>query len=280
MENSTTQSGAYGLIAGNGAYPGIMARAARKAGETRLIAAAFENETDPALANLVEEVEWMRVGQLARLCKFFKSRGVTRAVMVGQIAPKNLFDLRPDFRALAVLARTPKRNAESLFGAIADELAKDGVELLSAVTYLDDLMPGPGYTAGPPLKPRQWRDLAYGYEIAKEVSRLDIGQTVVVRNGTVLAVEAFEGTNEAIKRGGAMGRKESLMVKVSKPGQDMRFDVPVVGRITLKVAAEAGIRAIGIEAGKTLLLEKEQVEQDARDLKISLVTLTEETGKL
>lgn len=274
--NATVKQGAFGLIAGNGAYPATMARAARAAGETRLVAAAFENETDPVLTELVDELEWMRVGQLGRLCKFFKSRGVKRAVMVGQIAPKNLFDLRPDFRALAILARTPRRNAETLFGAIADELATEGVQLLSAVTYLDHLLPGPGYEAGPPLKARKRQDLAYGYEIAKESSRLDIGQTVVVRNGTVLAVEAFEGTNEAIRRGGSLGRKESVMVKVSKPGQDMRFDVPVIGRQTLKVAAEAGVTVIGFEAGKTLLLEKELVEQDARELKISLVAVTDD----
>lgn len=273
MENTATDKGPYGLIAGNGAYPATMARAARAAGETRLVAVAFENETGPELAPLVDEMEWMRVGQLARMCKFFKARGVRRAVMVGQIAPKNLFDLRPDFRALAVLARTPKRNAESLFSGIADELAKDGVQLLSAVTYLEALMPGAGYQAGAPIKPRKLDDLTYGYAIAKEMSRLDIGQTVVVRNGTVLAVEAFEGTNEAIKRGGALGRKESVMVKVSKPGQDMRFDVPVIGRQTLKVAAEAGVNVIGFEAGKTLLLEKDQVEQDARELKISLLAI-------
>jgi DUF1009 family protein len=273
MEQSADKAGPFGLIAGNGAYPAIMARAARAAGETRLVAAAFENETDPALAQLTDELEWMRVGQLARLCRFFRTRGVRRAVMVGQIAPKNLFDLRPDFRTLALLARTPRRNAESLFGAIGEELAREGVTLLPAVTYLDDLMPGPGYAVGPALKPRQLEDLRYGFGIAKEISRLDIGQTVVVRNGTVLAVEGFEGTNEAIRRGGALGRRDSLMVKVSKPNQDMRFDVPVIGRQTLRVAAEAGIRAIGIEAGKTLLLEKEQVEQDARELKISIVTL-------
>ena len=271
---ATQDNGPFGLIAGNGAYPATMVRAARAAGETKLTVVAFENETDPALAAVVDEMEWMRVGQLARMCKFFKVRGVRRAVMVGQIAPKNLFDLRPDFRALAVLARTPKRNAESLFGGIADELAKDGVHLLPATTYLDSLMPGAGYQAGASFKPRKREDLAYGYAIAKEMSRLDVGQTVIVRNGTVLAVEAFEGTNEAIKRGGALGRKESVMVKVSKPGQDMRFDVPVIGRQTLKVAAEAGVTIIGFEAGKTLLLEKELVEQDARELKISLVALS------
>ncbi|MCB1091216.1 MAG: UDP-2,3-diacylglucosamine diphosphatase LpxI, partial [Verrucomicrobiae bacterium] len=203
-----------GMIAGNGIYPDTFARAARRAGVAKLAAAAFVDETDPALASQVDVLEWMRVGQLGKMIKFFKANGVTRAVMVGQIAPKNLFDLRPDLRTLKMLAGVKVRNAESLFGAIADELAKDGIELLPATTFLDELLPGPGHVCGPALKDRQLEDADFGFRIAKEVSRLDIGQTVVVKKGTVLAVEAFEGTNEAMKRGGALGKGEAMMVKV------------------------------------------------------------------
>ncbi len=261
------------LIAGNGLYPETFAAAARRAGVTRLVAAAFLDETKPELAGQVDAIEWFRVGQLGKMIAFFKREGIRRAVMVGQIAPKNLFDLRPDLRTLLLLARLPRRNAESLFGGIADELAKDGIELLPATTYLEDLMPAAGHVAGPSIKKRRWDDARYGYEIAKESSRLDIGQTVVVKNGTVLAVEAFEGTNEAIKRGGALGRGGATMAKVSKPGQDMRFDVPVVGPDTIRVAAEAGVDLVAVEAGKTLLLGLDELQAECQARRVSLVAL-------
>jgi UDP-2,3-diacylglucosamine hydrolase len=261
------------LIAGNGLYPETFAAAARRAGVTRLVAAAFLDETKPELASRVDAIEWFRVGQLGKMIAFFKREGIRRAVMVGQIAPKNLFDLRPDLRTLLLLARLPRRNAESLFGGIADELAKDGIELLPATTYLEDLMPAAGHVAGPSIKKRRWDDARYGFEIAKESSRLDIGQTVVVKNGTVLAVEAFEGTNEAIQRGGTLGRGGATMVKVSKPRQDMRFDVPVVGPDTIRVAAAAGVDVIAVEAGKTLLLGLAELHTECQTRRVSLVAL-------
>lgn len=261
------------LIAGNGLYPETFAAAARRAGVNRLVAAAFLDETKPDLAGRVDAIEWFRVGQLGKMIAFFKREGIKRAVMVGQIAPKNLFDLRPDLRTLMMLARLPRRNAESLFGGIADELAKDGITLLPATTYLEDLMPAAGHVAGPSIKKRRWDDARYGYDIAKESSRLDIGQTVVVKNGTVLAVEAFEGTNEAVKRGGSLGRGGATMVKVSKPSQDMRFDVPVVGPDTIRVAAEAGVDVIAVEANKTLLLGLDELQAECQARRVSLVAL-------
>jgi hypothetical protein len=266
-------SASLALIAGNGVYPFAMARAARAAGVGRLVAVAFTGETDPALAGLVEEIEWMRVGQLGKMLGFLEKSGARRAVMAGQIAPKNLFDLRPDFKALFLLARLPRRNAESIFGAIADEMKAIGVELVPATTYLEEHLAPAGLIAGPRPKARVEEDLRYGFQIAKESSRLDIGQTVVVKNGTVLAVEAFEGTNEAIKRGGALGRGDAVMVKVSKPNQDFRFDVPVIGPLTLEAARAAGLRAIGVEAGKTLLLERERLAALAANARITIVGL-------
>jgi DUF1009 family protein len=261
------------IIAGNGVYPQAMARAARAAGVARLVVAAFENETDPVLAPLVDELEWLRVGQLGKLLGILKKSGATHAVMSGQIHPKNLFDLRPDLKALVVLARLKRRNAESIFGAIADEMKAIGVELLPATTYMEQHLAPAGLIAGPKLKPRDEEDLHYGFHIAKESSRLDIGQTVVVKNGTVLAVEAFEGTNAAIARGGELGRKDALMVKVSKPNQDFRFDVPVIGPLTLEAARAAKLRAIGVEAGKTLLLEREKLTALAAEHRISIFGL-------
>ena len=159
--------------------------------------------------------------------------------MAGQIAPKNLFDLRPDLKALVVLGKLKERNAESIFAAIADELAKVAVDLIPATTFLEDSLARLGLLAGPKLSPREERDIEIGWEIAKEIARLDIGQTIIVKNGTTVAVEAVEGTNEAIKRGGTLAREGAVMVKVSKPNQDMRFDVPVIGVETIRLAGEA-----------------------------------------
>jgi UDP-2,3-diacylglucosamine hydrolase len=260
-----------GIIAGNGVYPRELADAARKAGVKKIVAAAFSDETDPALAQHVDLIEWLRVGQLSRLLKFFREQKVHHAIMAGQIAPKNLFDLRPDWKALLLLARMKQRNAESIFAAIADELAKVGVDLLPATSFLEDCLAPTGLVAGPKLSRRENQDIDLGWKIAKEIARLDIGQTVIMKNGTVLAVEAFEGTNDAIKRGGALARNGAIMIKVAKPNQDMRFDVPVIGVETIRIAIEAKLRVIAVEAGKTLLLERDAIVDLAQRAKISVV---------
>ena len=274
-QRSMSTPRSIGIIAGSGIYPETFVRAARKAEpNTRLVVVGFENETRADLEAQVEAFRWVRVGQLSKLIKFLVSEGVTEAVMMGQISPKNLFDLRPDIRILMMLAKVKKRNAETLFGAIAEELAKDGISLLPATTFLEDHLPSAGHVIGPVIKPRTLEDLEYGFDIAKKTSALDIGQSVVVRYGTVLAVEAFEGTNACIRRGGELGRnKDAVLVKVSKPNQDFRFDVPVIGPQTIENCAEAGIIAIGIEAGKTLLLEKEKVTQLCTQHKICIHAL-------
>lgn len=262
------------LIAGNGTYPRLAAKGAREAGVTRIEAAAFEGETDPALAGFVDEIYWMRVGQLGHLITAAKKSGATASMMAGQIAPGNLFDLRPDFHALLLLAKLKERNAETLFGAIAGELEKAGVPLLLATTFLEQHLATEGLFAGPKPRDRVLEDIAYGLGIAKEVSRLDIGQTVVVKKGTVLAVEGFDGTDSTIRRGGELGKGEAVVVKVSKPRQDMRFDVPVVGPRTLETAAAAGVAAIAMEAGRTLLLDKDQVFSLATKNNITLWGIT------
>ena len=260
-----------GLIAGNGVYPRLLADAARKAGVNRIVAAAFTGETDPGLAQHVDLIEWMRVGQLNRLLKFFNEQKIPHAIMAGQIAPKNLFDLHPDWKALLVLAKLKQRNAESIFAAIGDELAKVGVDLLPATTFLEEFLAPPGLIAGPKLTRREEEDVDLGWKIAKEIARLDVGQTVIVKNGTIVAVEALEGTNETIKRGGNLVRKGAVAIKVAKPHQDMRFDVPVIGVKTIRIAADAKLRAIAIEAGKTLLLEKDTIIDLANCSKLSIV---------
>jgi DUF1009 family protein len=262
---------ALGIIAGNGVYPRLLADSARNAGTKKIVAIAFTNETDPALTQHVDLIEWMRVGQLSRLLKFFREQQVHHAIMAGQIAPKNLFDLRPDWKALLLLAKLKQRNAEAIFAAIADELAKIDVDLLPATTFLEDSLAPAGLIAGPKLSRREEEDVDLGWKIAKEIARLDIGQTVIVKAGTIVAVEAFEGTSEAIKRGGTLARRGAVMVKVAKPNQDMRFDVPVIGVETIRVAAEAKLRVFAVEAGKTLLLEKDAIVQLASHSDISIV---------
>ncbi len=270
---SDCDSKTLGIIAGNGRYPFLMAEAARAQGVERIVIAAFKEETDPTLEKQATEIEWMRVGQLSKLYQFFKKQQVKQAVMVGQIAPSNLFALRPDIKALLLLARLKERNAETIFAAIADELAQVGVTLLPATTYLDHLLPEAGLIAGPTLSKRNWSDIHFGFKIAKECSRMDIGQSVVVKNGTVLAVEAFEGTDAMVQRGGALGRGGAVLVKVSKPRQDLRFDVPVIGLRTIQAAFESGISVIACEAKKTLLLELDLLKQRAAEKKISLVAV-------
>jgi UDP-2,3-diacylglucosamine hydrolase len=262
---------ALGIIAGNGVYPRLLADAARKVGVKKIIAIAFTGETDPALEQHVDLLEWMRVGQLNRLLKFLRAQDIHYAVMAGQIAPRNLFDLRPDWRALMLLGRLKERNAESIFAAVADELAAIDVDLLPATTFLEDSLAPLGLIAGPKLSRREEDDIDLGWKIAKEVARLDIGQTLIVKNGTVVAVEALEGTNDTIRRGGALAHEGAVMIKVAKAKQDMRFDVPVIGLETIRITAEARVRVIAIEAGKTLLLERDAIVDLANRSKISIV---------
>jgi len=265
---------ALGIIAGNGVYPRLLADAARKAGVKKIVVAAFTGETDPALEQHADLLEWMRVGQLNRLLKFFRAQEIRHAMMAGQIAPKNLFDLRPDWKALMLLGKLKQRNAESIFASIADELAKVNVDLLPATTFLEHSLATSGPISGPKLSRNEEDDVDLGWKIAKEIARLDIGQTILVRSGTVVAVEALEGTNDAIRRGGELAGSGAVMVKVAKPNQDMRFDVPVIGLETIRIAAEARLRVIAVEAGKTLLLERDAIVDLANHSKISIVGRT------
>jgi UDP-2,3-diacylglucosamine hydrolase len=194
--------------------------------------------------------------------------------MVGQIAPKNLFDLRPDLRAMAMLLKLKEKNAHTIFGAIADELKKEGVELIEATPWLKPIMPGANFLLGPKLSDEQKNDVCFGHRIAKEISRLEIGQTVVVKDGTVLAVEGFEGTDNCLKRGGELAGKNgsAIAVKVAKEKHDLRFDIPSIGAKTIEVCRDANISVFAFEPGKTLLLERDLVEQLARKNKISITT--------
>ncbi len=271
----TTAPDSLGIIAGNRSLPLLFAKEARRQGVKRLVAVAFEGETDPTLASLVDDIVWLRVGQLSKLISAFTEHGVKHCVMAGQIAPKNLYDLRPDLRALGLLLRLRQKNAHTIFGAIADELQREGVELIEATPWLRPLMPTSGFQLGPKLSEAQQADVEFGFRIAKEVSHLEIGQTVLVKDGTVLAVEGFEGTDQCLARGGELAGKAggAVAVKVAKEKHDLRFDIPCLGPQTLETCARARIAALAFEAGKSLLLEQDTCAQLARQHKIAITTV-------
>jgi len=264
-----------GLIAGNRLLPLIFARQARRHGIKRLVAVGFENETDPALGGLVDELVWVKVGQLSKMIRAFTSRSVRHCVMAGQIAPRNLYEVRPDLRALGVLLRLKEKNAHTIFTAIAEELKKDGVELIEATPWLRELMPQADFHLGPKLSAAQRGDLEFGARMAKATALLDIGQTVVVKDGTVLAVEGFEGTDQCLARGGGLAGREggAIAVKVAKERHDFRFDIPCIGPDTIRACAAARIAAFAFEAGKSLLLEEETCAELASKNKISVLTI-------
>ena len=260
------------LIAGRDTYPAIMAAAIKRAGvPVRLI--AIEDETDPALVASFPESERVQinVGQIGRMLSALKDFGAGYALMAGQVKPKRLFHgLTPDLKAAQILFTLKRRNAETIFGAIAEEIAKIGVRLLDARAFLDDQLADAGVMTGGkfPLEPEY---VEHGIHIAREIARLDIGQGCVVRKGTVLAVEAFEGTDEMLRRAGGFKADGALFVKTVKSGQDYRFDVPIFGRRTLETMHEAGLAAAALPAGSVILLEKPAVLAQARAWGISLL---------
>jgi len=254
-----------GIIAGNGEFPLLLARAARQQG-LHTVAVAFEGETNPDITQAADETDWVRLGQLDKLINVFTKRNITRAVMAGGITPANLYkNLSLDFRMIAVAARLKVRNAETIFGAIADELKKDGIELLDPRPFFGDQVPQPGNLTRRAPNRDQQDDITFGLKIAKAVAALNIGQTVVVKKGTVLAVEGFEGSDECIKRGGLLAGEKggAVVVKVAKPNHDFRFDIPCVGARTIESCAAGRIAVLAVEAGATLLLDKDKVLEAA-----------------
>jgi DUF1009 family protein len=265
---------AVGIIAGSRSLPLLFARQARALGVRQIVSVAFEGETSREIEQLSDVVVWIKVGQLSKMIAAFTDRGIRHCVMLGQIAPRHLFDVRPDLRAVGLLLRLKEKNAHTLFGAIGDELRKDGVELIEATPWLRPLMPGAGFRIGRELSPSESQDTAFGFRIAKEIARLEIGQSVVVKNGTVLAVEGFEGTDKCLTRGGELGGKSggAVAVKVAKEKHDMRFDVPCIGPQTLETCAAARLAVLAVEAGKTLFLEQEEMTALARRHDLAVVT--------
>lgn len=260
-----------GLIAGNGTFPLLFARTARAAG-LGVIAVAHEGETDPALAAAVDACTWIRVGQLDTIIRTFQAAGVRRAVMAGGIRKAALLEhFAPDERALRFLSRLTQWGDDVLLRGVAAELESEGIAVVESTLFLAGLLTPAGPLTARAPSAAEAADIRLGLAVAKGVGAWDIGQTVVVKSGMVLAVEALEGTDEALRRGGALGRGGAVAVKVAKPGQDLRFDVPAVGPTTVATCRAAGIAVLALEAGRTLLLERERLLADAGAVELAVV---------
>ena len=268
------------IIAGRGVYPILLAQSARQQGVRHLVALAFKGETERRISAAVDKVYWLNMGALATLLEALKECGARDAVMAGQITPTNLFRVRMDRPMLDLLGRLKERNAETIFGAVGDELRKIGVSLRPASSFMESTMPAAGCLSQRAPTAAEEADIQLGLKVAKKTSGLDIGQTVVIKNGTILAVEAFEGTDEAIRRAGALGGAGSVVVKVAKRGHDMRFDIPVVGEHTMKSLRKAGVAVLAVEAGRTILLEREKLVEEANRLGLCFIAVaTEDTAQ-
>ena len=247
-----------GVIAGGGAFPLLIADAAAKSG-LRVVAVAHQGQTDPALEEKCDDITWVKLGQFKRLIGALRERGATRAVMAGTISKQKMFELRPDRKGLALMTRLAVFHDDDILRAVADELYKEGIEIVSSTQYLPELLaPWGCLTRRRPTKAES-DDIRLGWKAAMELGRLDIGQCVVVRDRTVLAVEAMEGTDETIRRGTALAREKAVVVKISKPRQDLRFDVPSVGLQTVEGMARCRATVLAVEAEKTLLFDRPQM---------------------
>jgi DUF1009 family protein len=268
-----------GLIAGNGSFPFLVLDAARRLGHDVTIVAVKE-EASPALAEVaarepVAAIHWLSLGQLGRCIAVLKEAGVTRAIMAGQVKHAKIFaGIVPDHVLLSVLMRLRARNTDAIISAVAGVLADHGIELLDSTAFLEPLLAKPGTLTQRAPTPEEAVDFEFGYRMAEAIAGLDIGQTVAVKDRAVVAVEAMEGTDEVIARAGRVAGPGVRIVKVAKPGQDMRFDVPVVGLATIAAMRAAGASALSLDAGKALLLDGDAFLRAADDAGISIVGRT------
>lgn len=260
-----------GLIAGNGKFPFLVVEGAHRAG-VEVAVAAIREETDPAIEKIADRLTWVGIGQLGKLLKFFKNEGVDKAIMAGQVKHVQIFsNAIPDVRMLKMLLRLPRRNTDALIGAVAGELASEGIELIDSTFFLKDELPEPGTLSKRAPDDRERGDIEYGLEVAREIGRLDLGQTIVVRDRACIAIEAMEGTDAVIRRAGALVRGRLTVVKIAKPDQDMRFDVPVVGVPTIESMISAHATCLCLTANKTLMLDRNEMIALANKNKIAMV---------
>jgi DUF1009 family protein len=262
-----------GLIAGNGRFPFLVLEGARREG-VELAVAAIKEETDPAIDNVARSIEWISVGHLGKLIKFFKREGVSRAIMAGQVKHVQIFKLNalPDLRMARMLARLKRRNTDALIGAVADELESEGITLIDSTTFLQPLLAREGVLTSRAPNRREMADIEYGLHVATELARLDLGQTIVVKSEAVVALEAMEGTDATIRRASELVRGRPLtVVKVAKPDQDMRFDVPVIGLNTIETLRDCNVTAMSITADKTLIFDRGETIGAADQKRIAIL---------
>ena len=262
-----------GIIAGKGSYPLLLAESARQQGVRTIFALAFNGETERRIEQLADRVEWVRLGQLGTAYAALQASGIPQFVMAGQITPTSLFNMRMDRELLALLGRLRERNAHTIFGALTAELSKRGIEMLPASRFMEAHMPNPGLLTTRSPSPEQQADIELGMHVAKTTSSLEIGQTVALKNGTILAVEAFEGTDETIQRAGKLGGAGIVVVKVSKHGHDVRFDLPVIGERTLKALRKAQAAVLAVEAQRTILLDRPALLAQAEKQGLCMVAI-------
>lgn len=264
------------IIAGRHAYPLMLAKAARAAGVKHIVVLGFKGETNREMAALADEVHWVPLGSMQLFLDTLASTGVRHAVMVGQIGMHNVFHLRLDKLAKELYRSLETRNAHTIYGTVADEIEKLGIEVLPGNAFMECYTPEAGLLSRRAPTEREQADIELGLKLVKGTSEFEIGQTVAIKDGIIIAVEAWEGTNQTIKRAGKLGKAGTVIVKVPKDGHDMRFDIPVVGVKTFKVMKKAKVSCLAVEAGKTILLEKEKLIAMADQLDMAFVAIKTE----
>jgi hypothetical protein len=278
IQNKTDK---IGIIAGGGQFPLLFAKAAHSQG-LKVYAAAHQGETDETLEDHVERLQWVKLGQLGKIIDFFKQEEVKKAVFIGSITKINIFrDVRPDLKGLGLWNKINIKQDDAILRAVADRLEKDGIEVVASTGYVPELLFPKGILTRKKPTKDQMSDIVFGWEIARSLGNLDIGQCVVVRNKTVLAVEAIEGTDAAIRRGGSLGKEKAVVVKLRKLNQDLRFDLPAIGMKTIDTMKEVHASVLAVEAEYALFFDRESVIQAANNAGIVIVGIEEcATGEL
>jgi len=265
----------FGLIAGNGKFPFLVVEGAKKQGAS-LSVVAIKEETDERIEAVAETVVWVGIGQLGKMISFFKREGVGQVMMAGQVKHVQIFSgALPDLRMVKMLWNLPQRNTDALIGGVADEMQREGIELIDSTCFIQDYLAREGTLTKRKPDETEKGNITYGLKIANEIARLDLGQTIVVRAKACVAIEAMEGTDAVIKRAGELAKGKLTVVKVAKPNQDMRFDVPVVGTPTVQTMIQAGATCLCLTARKTLIFDKAEMLALANRNKISIVAAGE-----
>jgi DUF1009 family protein len=270
-----------GIIAGGGQFPLLFIEAAHKAGR-RVVVVAHKGETDEDVVHTADVVCWVKLGQLGKLISFFKKEGVGETVFLGHITKTQIFrDILPDLKGISLWNKIDRKQDDAILRAIADTLDSEGIKVIDSTYYLRHLLfPAGVITKKKPSK-KQRQDIEFGWQNARAIGKLDIGQCVVVRNCTVLAVEAIEGTDATILRGGALAKEKAVVVKVRKPGQDFRFDLPAIGLTTIRSLQVVKGAVLAVEAGQSLLFDRDLVIEEANKAGIVVVGVSErEDGSL